>query len=109
MVFYDYDELALLETCNFREIPQSDRYEDEMLAEPWFPVGPDDVFPEEFGKFFRIPKVAKQDFDAVHGDLSSVHFWRGMQAQHASHRVPEFFPYPEDIRLHRPVTTERVL
>ena len=48
VVFYDYDELTFLDEMNFRSIPQARTYEDEISSEPWFTVGADDVFPEEF-------------------------------------------------------------
>lgn len=98
VVFYDYDELALLEDVNFREIPEATSYEDEMLAEPWFPVGADDVFPEEFRKFFRLPVPVRDAFEDAHGDLCEVETWRRLQRQHVSD-IPEFFPYPTDVRL----------
>ncbi len=44
VVFYDYDELALLEEMNFREIPEAKTYEDEMSDQPWFSIGVDDVY-----------------------------------------------------------------
>ncbi|MCG6886879.1 MAG: bifunctional isocitrate dehydrogenase kinase/phosphatase, partial [Proteobacteria bacterium] len=51
VVFYDYDEVRYLTECNFRKIPPPRYPEDEMAAEPWYNVGPNDVFPEEFATF----------------------------------------------------------
>ena len=48
VVFYDYDEVTYLTECNFRELPEARTPEEELSAEPWYPVGPRDVFPEEF-------------------------------------------------------------
>ena len=63
VVFYDYDELCLLTDCNFRELPQSRSYEEEMAAEPWFSVRPNDIFPEEFPRFLAFPEPARSGLD----------------------------------------------
>ena len=60
VVFYDYDELCLLTDCNFRELPQSRSYEEEMSAEPWFSVREGDIFPEEFPNFLSFPEPARE-------------------------------------------------
>ena len=46
VVFYDYDEITTVTSCKFRNIPESDRPDQEMSADPWFGVGENDVFPE---------------------------------------------------------------
>src|SRR5205823_12630690 len=59
VVFYDYDELCFLTDCNFRDLPQASTYEEEISAEPWFSVRENDVFPEEFLNFLRLPGPAR--------------------------------------------------
>ena len=54
VVFYDYDELCLVTDCNFREMPRARDDAEDMGAEPWFYVGPHDVFPEEFLSFLGL-------------------------------------------------------
>ena len=98
VVFYDYDELTLLQDVTFREIPEARSFEDEMSSQPWFAVGVNDVFPEEFKKFFRFPDYAREVFDKVHGDLCDPETWVEMQRQHDI-EAPEFFPYPEEVRF----------
>ena len=73
-------------------------FEDEMSSQPWFAVGANDVFPEEFKKFFRFPDAARDAFDSVHGDLCEPETWIEMQSQHEI-EAPEFFPYPEEVRF----------
>jgi hypothetical protein len=51
VVFYDYDEIEYLTDCNFRKIPPPPPGWDEMSGDVWYPVGPHDVFPEEFETF----------------------------------------------------------
>lgn len=54
VVFYDYDEISYMTEMNFRQIPPPRYPEDEMAAEPWYSVGINDVFPEEFRTFLLI-------------------------------------------------------
>jgi len=51
IVFYDYDEIEYLTECRFRRIPAPPPGHDEWSDEVWYPVGPHDVFPEEFPTF----------------------------------------------------------
>ena len=60
----DYDELCLLEECNFPRLPPPERYEDSM-AEPWFHVKSNDIFPEEFAHFlWVIGRPSRKEFGA---------------------------------------------
>ena len=69
IVFYDYDELAVLTDCRFREVPRSRYDEEEMSGEPWFFVGENDVFPEEFLPFLGLQGEPREAFLARHSDL----------------------------------------
>jgi isocitrate dehydrogenase kinase/phosphatase len=95
VVFYDYDELAVLTDCRFREVPRARYEEEEMAGEPWFFVGENDVFPEEFLPFLGLGDEARSAFLAQHADLLTVDFWAGMQEQHRAGHVPDIFPYPQ--------------
>ena len=99
VVFYDYDELALLSEVNFRTMPVSQSYEDEMLDQPWFPVEPNDVFPEEFRTYLRSPRIVGDVFDEFHPEISTVEFWQAMKDGHEGGRRPDFFPYPHQYRF----------
>ncbi len=101
VVFYDYDELALLSECRFRKVPDTDRYEDEMSSQPWFSVEPNDVFPEEFPTFMWFPKDLWPVMHEHHGDLFDVTFWKNLQNVHASGELADFYPYPEELRFTR--------
>jgi isocitrate dehydrogenase kinase/phosphatase len=46
VVFYDYDEIEYLTDCNVRRVPPPRNEEDELSGEPWYTVGPHDIFPE---------------------------------------------------------------
>jgi len=105
VVFYDYDELVLLEECRFRSIPQSDDPADEMRSQPWFSVEPGDVFPEQFPTFMAFPSdvstEVRRRFDEVHADLYTAEFWKGVQDRLARRDLPEFYPYSERLRFRR--------
>ncbi len=99
VVFYDYDEICLLQSCRFRVIPESDHPDDEMSNDPWYGVGPDDVFPEQFRTFMRFDAPLQQAFLDAHGDLFSVEFWTDLQRRHALGDTPDFYPYPASLRF----------
>ena len=99
VVFYDYDELALLGEINFRKMPVSQNYDDEMSDQPWFPVESNDVFPEEFRTYLRSPRVIGEVMETRHADICSVEFWKSMQELHHAGELPDFFPYPQELRF----------
>ena len=94
VTFYDYDELALVTDCRFRDLPTPRDDGEELSAEPWFYVGPEDVFPEEFIRFLGLPPKLREVFVRAHGDVLTAAFWRGLQRRHAAGEVLEVFPYP---------------
>jgi isocitrate dehydrogenase kinase/phosphatase len=99
VVFYDYDEIVPLTRCRFRRLPESDRPDEEMSAEPWFGVGDNDVFPEEFTRFLGIRGELRDAFYDQHGDLFGVRFWQRVQERIAAGEVIEIFPYSRSRRL----------
>jgi isocitrate dehydrogenase kinase/phosphatase len=101
VIFYDYDELCLLTDCNFREMPVARDLEEEMAAEPWYYVGPDDVFPEEFLTFMGLSAGMREAFVAAHGEVLTAEFWTRLQALHRSGEVVDIFPYRAARRLQR--------
>jgi len=80
VVFYDYDEVTSLRECNFRELPAPTNEEEEMSAEPWFFVAPNDIFPEQWLPFLGIPDELLPSFKEKHGELLGPHWWRGVQS-----------------------------
>ena len=93
VVFYDYDEISFLTDINFRAVPEPRTPEEEMAAEPWYSVGPNDVFPEEFRRFlFGKPEI-KRLFATLHGDLFTPEYWRSLQQSIADGQAMDVFPY----------------
>ncbi len=99
VVFYDYDEIEYLTDCVFREIPQAPDPSMELSDEVWYPVGPHDVFPEEFKTFLLGDPKVHDPFVRHHEDLLHPDFWREAQQRIASGEIVDFFPYPESIRF----------
>ncbi len=99
VVFYDYDEIEPLIDCHFRRIPPPRDELDEMSGQPWYSVGPKDIFPEEFRLFFSGNARARAAFDAQHADLYDADFWTEQQEQIRKGVVQDFYPYPRRIRF----------
>ncbi|MGL4649284.1 MAG: isocitrate dehydrogenase kinase/phosphatase-domain containing protein, partial [Caldilineaceae bacterium] len=99
VVFYDYDEVGLLTDFNFRRMPQSSAYDDEISATPWFAVSPNDIFPEEFRTFLWLPSPLRQEFERKHGHLFDVDWWCDMQTRIRAGEIVDIYPYGLDKRL----------
>lgn len=99
VVFYDYDEIETIVDCNFRVIPQARNEEDEMAAEPWYPVAKNDVFPEQFGTFLLGNALVKKYFLKHHADLLTAEYWQGRKQRILNGKVDDVFPYPQELRF----------
>lgn len=108
VVFYDYDEIGFLTDYNFRRIPEARSYEEEMSSEPWYSVGPNDVFPEEFPRFLIGRREVKQMFLERHQDLFDVTFWIGVQKRLQAGELVTVFPYRQRLRFKKVFTEEWV-
>jgi len=102
VVFYDYDEICYLTECNFRKIPAPRYPEDEFAAEPWFSIGPRDIFPEEFASFLFVEERTRQSFLKYHKDLLDADFWIKKQENIRAGIYEDVFPYSQRIRFVRP-------
>ena len=102
VIFYDYDELCLVTECTFREKPAARSDQEELSAEPWYFVGENDVFPEEFVSFMGLNKLQRETLLAHHGEILTARFWRDLQRRHEAGEVLDVFPYPPGKRLRRP-------
>jgi isocitrate dehydrogenase kinase/phosphatase len=106
VVFYDYDEIEYLTDCVFRDIPQARNEEDELSAEPWYPIGRHDVFPEQFGRFLLGNAKIRHHFMQHHADLLTRDWWQAHKDRILAGEVEDIFPYPQHIRFHQhPITT----
>jgi isocitrate dehydrogenase kinase/phosphatase len=101
VVFYDYDEISLLTTCDFRAMPKPRTYEEELSPEPWFAVGEHDVFPEELASFLPLHGELRDAFLSHHGDLFTLSFWQDIKMRINAGEVFHMFPYGQHRRLSR--------
>ena len=99
VVFYDYDEIEYITDCNFRKIPAPRNEEDEMAAEPWYSVGKNDVFPEQFGTFLLGNQNVRKYFIKHHADLLTPQFWQMRKQRILDGFVEDVFPYPQQCRF----------
>ena len=102
VICYDYDELCLLSECRFRRIPPPASLEDEFSAEPWFYVGEQDVFPEEFR---GLPRSRRPLCGMTSSRLTQICWTSGSgkacRRRLAAGEVVDVFPYRRDARLQR--------
>ncbi|MES2128090.1 MAG: isocitrate dehydrogenase kinase/phosphatase-domain containing protein, partial [Pseudomonadota bacterium] len=108
VVFYDYDEIEYISDCVFRDIPAPRNEEDEMAAEPWYPVGKHDVFPEQFGAFLLGNAKIRKYFMQHHADLLTRAFWQTRKERIAAGIIEDVFPYPQEIRFCNQTSTTPV-
>ena len=99
VVFYDYDEIEYLTDCNVRKVPQARTEEDEMSGEPWYTVGPHDIFPETYGTFLLGDPRVRDVFMKYHADFFDPALWQKHKEQILNGELADFFPYERDIRF----------
>ena len=107
VVFYDYDEIRYLNECKIRKFPPSADAFDDMAIEPWFSVSEDDVFPEEFEKYFLVHPLIRNHFAEIHGDLMTAEFWREKQQLIGAGILEDVYPYQLSNRFPRPSRTDK--
>jgi len=99
VVFYDYDEIEYITDCNFRKIPEPRNEEDEMAAEPWYHVGKNDVFPEQFAPFLLGNRKVRAYFMKHHAELLTAEYWQQRKQRIIDGYVDDPFPYPQELRF----------
>ncbi|MCK9538961.1 bifunctional isocitrate dehydrogenase kinase/phosphatase [Dokdonella sp.] len=98
-VFYDYDELCLVEDCRFRRIPPA-RVEDELRPlEEWLSVGVNDVFPELFPRFLGLAPALREALVATHPQIFDPDWWQALRARFLRGEYGDVPPYPASARL----------
>ncbi len=99
VVFYDYDEICRMTECTFRRLPTASSADEETAGEPWFSVGPHDIFPEELPAFLFPPGRARELFLELCPDLLDPAFWVATQDRIRAGIEDDVFPYPQRIRF----------
>jgi len=99
VVFYDYDEIQTMAEMQFRRIPPAPNEEAELSGEIWYPVGRNDVFPEEFAHFLLGDVRVRASFMRYHADLLDATWWQACRARVVAGHIDDIFPYAPDRRL----------
>lgn len=100
VIFYDYDEVQYLLDVNFRTIPKTDNYDDMLSNEPWYSVGPGDVFPEQITTYVTAQNDIRQMLIQSHPELMDASYWQQKQQRIRDGIVEDVFPYPQSQRFH---------
>ncbi|RFU47189.1 bifunctional isocitrate dehydrogenase kinase/phosphatase [Paraburkholderia sp. DHOC27] len=99
VVFYDYDEIEYLTDCVVRAVPPPRNEEDEMSGEPWYSVGPHDIFPETYGTFLLGDTRVRRAFMQHHADFFEPALWQRHKEHLLKGELPDFFPYDMKARF----------
>ena len=99
VVFYDYDEIEYLTDCNVRHVPQARTEEDELSAEPWYSVAPNDIFPETYSTFLLGDPTVREYFMRHHADFFDPKLWQKHKDLLLKGELPDFFPYDGGVRF----------
>lgn len=99
VIFYDYDEVQYLLDVNFRVIPKTDNYDDMLSNEPWYSVGPGDVFPEQITTYVTAQNDIRQMLIQSHPELMDAGYWQQKQQRIRDGIVEDVFPYPQQQRF----------
>jgi len=99
VIFYDYDEVQYLLDVNFRLIPKTDNYDDMLSNEPWYSVGPGDVFPEQITTYVTAQNDIRQMLIQSHPELMDALYWQQKQQRIRDGIVEDIFPYPQHQRF----------
>jgi isocitrate dehydrogenase kinase/phosphatase len=99
VIFYDYDEVQYLLDVNFRTIPKTDNYDDMLSNEPWYSVGPGDVFPEQITTYVTAQNDIRQMLIQSHPELMDAGYWQEKQQRIRDGIVEDVFPYPQSQRF----------
>ena len=92
-IFYDYDELCLVNECRFRKLPEPRNDEEEMHHGAWYYVADNDVFPETFLGFLGFDPHIRDVFLEAHREILTAEWWRGIQQRLREGDLLEVLPY----------------
>ena len=102
VLFYDYDELCLVEECRFRAVPAMREEDETRPLDEWLYAAADDVFPELFPQFLGLTPALRARLRAVHGEIFDPAWWRDVQGRLAAGEHFDVPPYPDGARLAGP-------
>ena len=99
VIFYDYDEICHMKDIKIRRVPKARSEEEELSPDPWFHIGEDDFFPEQFEHFvINHPKV-RERFLLHHPELLDPDYWKQIQNDLIDKKRHDVFPYQQEKRF----------
>lgn len=99
VIFYDYDEIRPMQELHFRDVPAARYEEDELSAEPWYSVGPDDVFPETFRYALCSEAATGALLLQLHPEIFDARWWCAQQQRIALGHVEEVIAWRQTQRF----------
>jgi isocitrate dehydrogenase kinase/phosphatase len=102
VVFYVFVEIEYVRVIHFRALPVPPPGFDDGAAEPWYPVGPHDVFPQEFATFLLADPRVRAAFVGRHAELLTPEWWQAVAKANAAMPAREVPSYRDRVRLRRP-------
>jgi isocitrate dehydrogenase kinase/phosphatase len=93
VVFYDYDEITFVTSCNFRQIPLPQNNEELYAVQPMYEVKPNDIFPEEFKNYLLPQGELRNILIDSHPELFQVSFWEEVKQMHLKGHPFEIISY----------------
>ena len=99
VIFYDYDELCLVEDCRFRRLPEASEEDETRPVEDWLSVRESDVFPEQFVRFLGLPESLRDALCAAHPEIFDARWWEELRERFAAGADVDVPPYPRSARL----------
>jgi isocitrate dehydrogenase kinase/phosphatase len=99
VAFYDYDEIEYLTDCEIREVPAPRNEDDEMASEPWYRIGPKDIFPETYKTFLLGNDQIRDLLLKHHADLFQPTMWQSYKNRLLAGEIPDFIEYDQSLRL----------
>jgi len=100
VIFYDYDELCLVEQCRFRRVPPAREEDETRPLDEWLSVRHDDVFPELFPRFLGVSAALRDALLAAHPEIFDPAWWQAAQSRLAAGELVDVPPYPASARVH---------
>ncbi len=99
VIFYDYDEICHMTEIKIRAIPKARCEQEALWPDPWFHVGENDFFPEQFEHFVvNHPKVRAR-FMFYHRELLDPAYWKKIQDDVVQNKRHDVFPYRQERRF----------
>jgi len=80
-------------------VPTPRNEDDEMASEPWYRIGPKDIFPETYKTFLLGNDQIRDLLLKHHADLFQPTMWQSYKNRLLAGEIPDFIEYDQSLRL----------